>query len=42
MFDGLRERVREYRNEQDEIAIQKAEAVIQYAVSTLQARLSFF
>ena len=37
MFDGLRERVRNFRNEQDDLAIKKAEATVQYAVSPLQA-----
>ncbi|CDM27265.1 hypothetical protein DTO013E5_4511 [Penicillium roqueforti] len=31
MFDGVRERVREFRNQQDELAIQKAEVAVEYA-----------
>lgn len=33
LFAKVRERVREIRTQQDEIAIQKAEATIDYAVS---------
>lgn len=33
MFDAVRQRTRSYRNEQDELAIQKAEATVEYAVS---------
>jgi hypothetical protein len=40
MFDGLRDRVRKFRNAQDDLAIKKAEATIEYAVSPPPARLS--
>lgn len=42
MFDGVRERVREIRNQQDEFAIQKAEAAVEYAVSSPLTGLSTF
>lgn len=40
MFDGVRERVREFRNQQDELAIQKAEVAVEYAVSSSLTFLS--
>lgn len=33
MFEGVRDRVRDIRNQQDELAVQKAEAAVAYAVS---------
>jgi hypothetical protein len=42
MFDGVRGRVRGFRNQQDEIAIQKAEAAVEYAVSSSLIFLSTF
>lgn len=42
MFEGVRERVREIRNQQDEFAIQKAEAAVEYAVSSQMKCLSIF
>jgi hypothetical protein len=40
MFDSLRDRVRDLRNEQDDCALKKAEAAVVYAVSVALARLS--
>lgn len=42
MFEGVRERVREIRNQQDEFAIQKAEVAVGYAVSLPLTCLSTF
>lgn len=42
MFEGVRERVREIRNQQDELAIRKAEAAVEYAVSSPVICLSTF
>lgn len=35
MFDGVRHRVRDFRTKQDDLALEKAQATIQYAVSLL-------
>ncbi|EKV10025.1 Structural maintenance of chromosome complex subunit SmcA [Penicillium digitatum] len=41
LFEGVRERVREIRNQQDEFAIQKAEAAVEYADSVEWFRLVY-